>query len=166
MEIIFVSPTAVRLKTKTSLFSLFGRDPKEKNTLDALLTFHNHLSDPTVVSFCAPGEYEVKGIKFTGEGKEALLGFSARIENMSFFMTNSEHVADSKDFPEAEIALIQANALFDMKQIASIGAHLIVLFGESALAVAQELQKEIQPVTKVAISKEKLPEDTQIVVLG
>ncbi len=166
MEIIFVSEKALRLKSKTATFGIFGRDEKEKTVLDAIFSFGQATLDGETVIFTGPGEYEVKGVKITGEGKDILRGFSGRIENMQVFIGQASTLGDPKDLPEADVAIIRADVSMELKPIANLGAHLVVLSGPEALKIAQQLQPDIQEVSKVAIIKDKLAEDMQVVVLG
>lgn len=117
------------------------------------------------------GEYEVGGMKVTGEsvdgagifyginidGTRAVLGKTSTIEKLT----------DTSN--EAEVAILNVDSLLNEAVIASLEAKAVVLYGERALEGLKALGKQdLSPVRRITVGREKIPAEveTQIVWLG
>ncbi|MDE2025307.1 MAG: hypothetical protein KGJ07_02335 [Patescibacteria group bacterium] len=173
MEITKLSESGLKIKSKTALFGVHPMGLKSRLACDAaLLLQHTYTSDALSVEgetviINGPGEYEIKGIKLAGVGKGEDLGYLGRIEGVSVFVVKASSLVKSKDLmQDCQVLLIQADVLVEENLIASSGAQVAVLFGAHAEESAKQLGKEVAPVSKYTTTKDKLPSETEIVVLS
>lgn len=154
MDITFVSSTTLKIKTKSTVITL--------NTNNKL----NISFEGSPIIFSVPGEYEVKGIKFTGLGKIEILGFTGKVDGIDICITKSSLVKQLKDqFGEYNMLILNEDELIDQSVFAASNANLAVIFGEKSAEQVKLLGKEISPVNKFTITKEKLPSELEIVLL-
>lgn len=173
MEIIKLSDSSVKIKSKTALFGVNPTGLKTNLACDAAL-FLQHTYAPDSLSVEAealiingPGEYEIKGVKIAGLGKGEDLAYLSRIEGVNVFVARASSLVKSKDLMEdCQLLLLQADAPVEENLVAASGAQVAVLFGLHAQDVVKQLGKEVAPVAKYTTTKDKLPSETEIVVLS
>lgn len=154
MDITLVSPDTLKVKTKSSIF-----------TVEIGNGFSISFEGSSVV-FSSPGEYEVKGIKLTGLGKTQILGFAGKIDGMDVCITKASFVKQLKDqFGEYNILILNEDELIDQAAFAASNAQVAVIFGEKAAEHIKVLGKEISPVSKFSITKDKLPGELEVILL-
>lgn len=173
MEFTKLSDSGVKIKAKSALFAVDPTGLKSKLACDAaLLLQHSYtkdllsVEDGTII-FNGPGEYEIKGIKFAGVGKEEDLGYMVRIEGLSVFVAKASSLVKSKDLMEdCQVLLLHADVPVEENLVAASSAQAAVLYGVHAQDIAKQLGKESSPATKYTVTKDKLPTETEVVVLS
>ncbi len=173
MEISKLSESAVKIKSKTAVFGINPVGAKAKVALDGAF-FLQHTVSPETISaeeetliVNGPGEYEVKGVKFTGHGKGEDISYSGRIDSMVVFVVKATALAKSKDaVQDCQVLLLEVDGPVEENLLAASNAQVAILFGNEAVSAAKQLGKEVSPVTKYVITRDKLPTETEIVVLS
>jgi len=171
MEIAKISDLGIKIKSKTALL---GINPTEmKSPFDAALFLQrstgaadSSIEGETII-IKGPGEYEIKGVKITGVGKGEDLGYVARIEGISVFVVKASSLTKSKELMEdCQILVLAADTPIEESLVAASGAQAVVVLGEHAQAVAKVLGKEVVPVAKYVVTKDKLPTETEVTILN
>lgn len=154
MDVAFVSPNTIKVKTKSSTFSI--------RTGSAFSIFFENSS----IVFSGPGEYEVKSIKLTGLGKAEILGFAGKIDGMDICITKSSFVKKAKDqFGECNVLILEEDEIIDQALFAAFNANIAIVCGEKSQEHVKSLGKEAAPVSKFSITKEKLPAELEVILL-
>lgn len=173
MEITLLTSDSIRIKTKTATFVVEPFGGKIKTQADAVFVFsrENALSvdgvEGSPVIFAGPGEYELKGIKFTGIGKVLSSGYQGKIEGMEVCVTKASLAAQAKElFSEYDVVIIHEDVLLDQAILASMNARVTILYGEKAAEHIKTVGKEVSPVSKYTITKDKLPQESEIILLA
>lgn len=173
MEITKLSDSSLKIKTKTALFTVNPSGLKGKIVCDgALFLQHTYAKDLLSVEGDAvivngPGEYEIKGVKLGGVGKGEDIGYIGRIEGVNVFVAKASSLVASKDLmQDCQVLLLLADVVVEENLVASSGAQVAVLFGSAAGDIAKQLGKESSPVSKYVTTKDKLPSETDVVVLS
>lgn len=113
------------------------------------------------------GEYEIGGIKISGyQTKEGIVYFLVVDEVEIFFGTaKSSSSLDKKR--EAQVAVFLADGKVSDTFVTDLAPSYLVLCGEKADELGKEFGKEATlTTTKLVITREKLPEEMETVVLS
>lgn len=154
MDITFASSDTLKVKTKASTFLV--------HTGNNFSIFFENSS----VVLSGPGDYEVKGIKIAGLGKANLVGFFGKIDNLNICITKSSLIKQAKDqFGEYNLVLLEEDEIIDQTLFAAFNANVVIVFGSKAQDHLKTLGKEVLPVSKFSISKDKLPAEMEVVLL-
>lgn len=173
MEITKLSESSIKIKSKTALFAIHPLAIKSHVACDAAFFLEHSFDmkalsvegDPIIIN--GPGEYEIKSVKVVGRGKGEDVGYIARIEGIVTYVVKASSLLKSKDMAEdCQLLILHADVPTEENLVAASNAQVAVLYGEHASAFAKQLGKESAPVSKFVTTKDKLPAETEIVVLG
>lgn len=173
MEVTLLGPHSVRIKSKTSIIAVNPVGIKGKVAADCVLLFTKDIASQHIsLEFEAPilagpGEYEVKGLKLTGLGKTDAIAYVGRIDSLDVCITKASLLSQTKDtLSEYTMVILEEDVLTDAAQLAKLGASIVIIYGEKAVEFVKASGKEITPVSKYAVTREKLPGESEIVLLG
>ncbi|MHB8483993.1 MAG: MBL fold metallo-hydrolase [Nitrospiria bacterium] len=168
MEITIAKPAALKLRGKSASLAVnptstvvgyagvlvVGDNPKISSETDAIV-------------FDGPGEFEVGGIKITGYRGEPGLAYNLIIDNVNILIGDAETLSKVQNkVKEADILLLETMKEIDAAFVSAYEAKIVIFYGTFAGSVAEELSKEnVTKMSKFSITKDKLPEETQTVVL-
>jgi hypothetical protein len=161
-------PDGIKIKSK---LATLGINPfNAKGVIDSAILldkiYNSNDIDGQPVIINGPGEYEIKGIKINGVGNETF-GYTARIDGIQVSIIRASGLSKTKDIPEeSQIVIIEADAIPDQKSIAALNARVIILYGANAQETTKNLGKEVSPISKYIITKDKLPSEMEIIILG
>ncbi|HSD98858.1 MAG TPA: hypothetical protein VLB73_04155 [Patescibacteria group bacterium] len=169
MEIAY-SDGGLRIKGKqVTLATQLG---KSKTPTDAVILLgKNHatefFSNDAGVVFQGAGEYEIKGTKVTGfkAGESAM--YTIRLEGLSLFVGYVSGAVAMKDkLHEHDIAILLADDVLPESIMGILNARVVIFAGEKTAENAKAFEKEGATINKYAITKDKLPAETEFVFLG
>lgn len=174
MDIIHIEKNCIRIKGKTASFLLDPLPGIAKNSADAILFLNedaqNDISKIEGVRLIikAPGEYEVGGVKISGIRTEDYLTYIMNIDGIEVFIGNGEAMQKIQEkVKECDVAIVITMAIVNGSFIAALSPKVLVLVGIGALGLAKALGKEnTQAATKTQVTKEKLPDEMDVVVLA
>jgi len=172
MEITFSSPAAIKIKGKQATCIVNPSESKAKLAADIVLGFTLHEmpkmsfeQEPLFVS--GPGEYESKGMKITGVFFENVVSYQITVDGITLIVTKGCVVEKIKDkFEDAEILVILADEIVQQAAISALDPYVVVIYGEKAEESIKGLGKEVTPVSKYSVTKDKLPSEMEVVLLG
>lgn len=174
MEIAKISPTSVKIKSKLGTFAIDPLDTKGTLEADAVLFLNRTLkqqdinvASPTVI-INGPGEYEIKGVKFTGLGRGDTIAYTGKFDNVDTLIVKASSFNSTKELTrDCNILLVEADVVIDQSMVALTNASIVVLYGEKSTESVAALGKEATiAVNKMIMTKDKLPTDMQVVVVG
>lgn len=155
MDIFYLGHSSFRIKGKTA-------------TLEVNNGQINFLSDtPFVIK--GPGEYEVKGVSIIGIGDESNTIYVIEMDGMRVChlgdLGHKLSEAQLEEISSVDIAMVPVAVTEAVKQV---DPWIIIPYYDKQPeldAFLKEMGKTVEPQTKLVISRDKLPEETQVVWL-
>lgn len=178
MDIVILDTNFVRIKGKSASLVVDPQTAKSKSKVagDAVVC----LKDADAVNFSnienyrviikRPGEYEVNGIMVTGKKSGEGIFYKIIIDNVNIILGKASNISEVLDkIDSCQILLLNVDTdEIGQSVIGSLEPGYAVLYGEKSLEGAKSLgKKDLTPVAKFTLTKEKLQEGaTEIVLLG
>lgn len=171
MEIALISPTSIKIKGKQVSFLINPVLGKAKLAADAVfLTSDNTVESPEVegvrLTMSGPGEYEVGGVKITGVRIAEHTSYFFTVDGVSVLVATASSLKGKESLRDVAVAVIAADAPVDESVLATVTDNVAVFYGQEAVETVKALGKEVQPVPKYVVTKEKLPQEMELVLLG
>lgn len=171
MEISKLSENGIKIKAKTVSIGIDATSSKGQTDVAILLkgslTKAGFLNDGSQLIINGPGEYEIKGVKLTGYGKENEILYAGRIDNIRVCITKASSLSKVKDMLEdCDILILETDVIPDQKLLVSFNPNVIVLYGQNSQEIAKQLGKELIPISKYSITKDKLPSELEVSILN
>lgn len=173
MEISSLSPSTIKIKGKqTSIIVNPVKSIKQQSAEITLFLKQTTDSDPSKVqdariSIFGPGEYEVGGIKISSFRVGDELVHSLIADSVEMLLLDCSVLEKIKDKArDYDVMVINTPQAFDSSLITAFSPSVVLVYGEKAKEAAKDLGKEeISAVSKYTITKEKLPEEMEVVTL-
>jgi len=173
MEITSLSDTSVRLRGKQSAFVINPLNLKTKTAAHAVLFFQKLQQAPDTKHFeeepviiQGPGDSEIIGVNITGNKAGEGYLYQITLDGIDILIAKGSSLAKGKDaITEYQLVLLEADTNIEQSVITALNPNVIIFCGEKKVENAKAFGQEISPVAKYSITKEKLPTDTQIVIL-
>lgn len=175
MDIVLLDKNSIKIKGKNASFVVDPASKMPKTNADAVIFLDDgeeydisRVDDYRVV-FKSQGEYEVGGIKISGQKSGNTFIYSLDIDNLGVLLGRTSALAknhqETKDY---KVLILNVDSNIDQSLITSFEARLIILYGEG---VSKESGKalgkgEAENVKKISVTSEKLPAEMQVVILG
>lgn len=168
MDIQLLPKGTIRIRGKTATLAV---EPKETVSADATLILvkdraFREVTDSRLTVLGA-GEYEISGVKLTAFSYGKDLSFDIRIDGIELLLCKAETLspsqAGSKDY---DVVLTSVDDSVSPSVVTALSPRVVVLFGQNASAAARDLGKQPLVVKKFYATKEKLPAEMEVVVLG
>lgn len=172
MEIAYINEKNIKLKGKQVTILINLPEGKAKQQADTVLLLGKErttdfFAGDSGIVFQGPGEYEVKATKITGFKVDEEVMYTITLDGISIFIGNVSSAEKIKDtLHEHNIAVLFANDVLSQATMGVFNASVLVFTGEKSLENAKAFDKEVAPVGKYAITKDKLPSETEFVFLG
>jgi hypothetical protein len=173
VDIQTIGENSLRIKSKKTTLVIDPKTAMQKVDADAILLTGedsdvNRVTDYRVV-ITGPGEYEVSGLKIVGIDSEEGLVFSLISENVRTLVSkvSSLKKISTEKIGDYQIVIINADTDTSESMITAMEPSVVVLYGLKAKETAKALGKEDTATSsKVSFAEDKLPEETQVMVLG
>lgn len=173
MDIALLSKDSLKLKIKKTTLIIDPKSSISKIEADAVIAISKDIDESRVndarVLLNGAGEYEVNGLKISAVGTNENLLFSFSLDNFEIVLVKASVLSKiSQDkIKDYEVAIVNADSEINQSVITSMEARVIVLYGEKAMEAAKDLGKENPiSVSKLSVSEDKLPEETEIYLLS
>ena len=173
MEIAMLGESTIRVKGKQASIVLDPVKGIKQTTTDGIVILDSFLQhdfskiENSRLTIKGPGEYEIGGIKVSSQKIEGELMYTVMTDGLEILFLKSSVVEKAKDKArDYDILVVKANTSFDASHLASFSPKVICLYGEKAGEASKSLGKEGSPTQKYQTTVDKLPEETEIVILG
>lgn len=174
MDLTILDGNSVKIKGRKASLVIDPSQKTPKTPADVILLLNRNGAVDRVEGFRLviddDGEYEVGGVKITGESVlNSGIFYNINVDNTQVILAKTstlEKLSDTAN--EAQVALLNVDSSLNEAIIASLEAKVIVLYGDRANEGLKALGKQdLEPTRKVSLGREKLPEEseTQIVWL-
>lgn len=173
MDISILSEESLKIRGKHGSFIADPDDLTPKSNADGILLQNPDLKkgisrvlDYRIV-VCGPGDYEVGGIKVTGvKGKNNLL-YRLTVDGVLILLAKASEAKSDDKINPADILLLNTDSNFTESVITAADPKVTILYGKNAKEALKLLGKEtLEPVKKFSITKDKLPSEMEVIVLG
>lgn len=170
MEISVQGVNSLKIRGKQSAFYI---NPQDKTSAynAAILIGHPDKSrlkiKEDVVVIDGPGEYEAGGIKIAGIKANDATVYSVSLDSLDIIVGECSSLEKvHQKIKEHHIALIYASEEHDASFATSLATHSLLFFGVNARSLIDQLAKEEKKETsRYQISSEKLPSETETILL-
>jgi len=169
MEISEFSPKGIKIKGKNAVIgiNLSGKtDNFSANIISGENTKEGSLTEG-MLTISGPGEYEVSGVKITGTRDKKEVYYKILIDGLEIVMGSLNSLSDShQKLTSHDITLILADDSGDGSFISSLETRQVIIYGEAAGDVVKSTGKEeYEKLSKIQLTRDKLPGEMKIVIL-
>lgn len=171
MEISLFTPQTIRIKSKQVSLAVNPVAGK-KIACDAALFFERAQSfevlglEGNKLIIDGAGDYEIGGVKITGIRQQGINSYDIQIETIDLFISKASALNKMKDIKEVEVVAIEADTTVNQTAIAALNANVLLFYGDQATENIKSLGKEVASVSKYPVTRDKLPAETQILLLS
>lgn len=172
MDISIVGNNSIRLKGKQVAFVVDPASDMSKVSADAIVLLNGYgnidvsrVTDSRII-IDGPGGFEVSGAKVSGTGSFKGVIYKFLIDDVSVVVGR---IAESKieGSSDCQVAVINTDMEFNESFVTGLEPKIAVLYGPGKEESAKKLGAEsVVLVPKITITKDKLPEKMEVVVLG
>lgn len=172
VDIAIVGNQSIKLKGKQVTFIVDPAKGMPKTPADGVILLDGasnidvgRVTDSRIV-IRGPGGYEVGGAKISGTKTPKGTIYKLTIDDVSIVLGFATD-AKIEDFNACQIAVINTNSDFNESFVTALEPKMAVLYGDKKVESAKALGAEtVSPVSKITITKDKLPEKMEVVALG
>lgn len=126
------------------------------------------------IAIAEPGEYEVSSIKIRALSLNGGLLYKVFVDGVGMLIVEAKILnnvqkkeSEFADIGEYDLLVLYANASVSDSVIAELEPKVVILYGDKVKDAATELGKnEASPSKKYSLTREKLPSEMEVVVLG
>lgn len=157
---------AFRIKTKTITIVV---DPQKGSKVEAdaaIFTSEGQPISSVRLNVPGPGEYEVGGVKISTKRWGDGMFHEIEGDNLKVGVGRMSLLASNQDkLPNCQIIVVDADSQLTMESIIATEPSVIVVYGQNS-AEAQKISSSATSANKFSVTLEKLPQETQTVVIG
>lgn len=173
MDISILDKTSIKIRSKLASIVVDPSADGPKVSCDAVILQSLHPSDMSrVVDYRViingHGEYEVNGVKISGIGVDKGFVYTVVADGLGISLGRTSSISKVKDNAfECQIGILNADDDFNQSIITILEPKIVILYGDKKEAALKLLGKEsLAPIKKFTVTKDKLPEEMEVVVLG
>ncbi|MCL6096093.1 MAG: hypothetical protein M1444_00200 [Patescibacteria group bacterium] len=173
MEVVLLDKTSLRIKSKHTNFIVDPSGQLSKTPTDGVIILSGEAVDLSKVTdyrvvVKSPGEYEIGGVKISGIDVDGVTVYGLTIDNIDVLLAKASSVTKvSEKLKEYDIAIFNVDAEINQTVVTALEPRVVILYGEKANEATKALGKEnAEKVQKFIATKDKLPEEMQVVVLS
>ncbi|MGA2967728.1 MAG: MBL fold metallo-hydrolase [Candidatus Levyibacteriota bacterium] len=173
MDIQILGERTLKIKSKKTTLAIDPVVSIQKFDADAILLTSkdgdaNRITNYRVV-ITEPGEYEVSGLKIVGIKSDGDSIFSLISENVRALVAKASSLKQisTEKIGDYQIVVVNADTEVSESAITAMEPSIVVLYGLKAKETAKALGKEDAAIsTKISFAEDKLPEETEVLVLA
>jgi hypothetical protein len=173
MDIQILGEDSLKIKSKKATLAIDPKTSIQKFDADAIL-LTGKVGDASRVTeyrvvINGVGEYEVAGLKIVGIKSEEELVFTLVSDNVRMLVAKASSLKkiSTEKIGDCQIVAINADDDVSESTITAMEPNIVVLYGLKAKETAKALGKEdVSVSSKASFAEDKLPEETQVMVLG
>ena len=154
MEVIYLSNSSVKVKTKQAVF-IVNPDTKVDGDVVLLTTgVRNEFGDKLVIY--APGEYEISGVSIKGERLGEGIVYELLEEQQKILLGPIKSITDVKDQEGYAASVVYADSKFDENALASLSSEIVVVYGpEDMISLDSQTVKKVDKINLKKIDELK-----------
>ena len=175
MDIAILDTNFIKIRGKRACFVVDPETSKSKAKIaaDAIIL----LKDPNDSDFSnienyrvvikRPGEYEVNGIMIAGRQTDGGIGYKIIVDGVNIVLGKTSDIAKILDkIDSCQLLILNADSEINQAIVSSLEPNIVILYGEKSIEGVKMDKKNSLPVQKYSLTKEKLPEEMEVVVFS
>lgn len=172
MEIYHLTGNSLRFKSKRSTLIVDPSSSITKTPADSIISTQYQKEDNGKVtdfrmSINAPGEYEVGGIKISGLKVDDNISYNLFVDDIDVIISKNTTLQKASDkYEGCDVLVLDCDSDINQSVVTALEPRVLILYGEKAKEAAKAMGKEAQTANKYAVTKDKLPEELELVILG
>lgn len=170
MEVALVSPETLKLKGKTAQFVIDPTAGKAKLQGDAVLLLKEQSTSVDVegsrLTIAGPGEYEISGVKITGVRNGESTTYFLTLDTIAVLVGTTSSLKGKESLRDVDMVVLLADSLVDQSALATVASKVAVFYGPQAGENVTALGKTAEPVGKYVVTKDKLPQEMEVILLA
>ncbi len=174
MDITLLSEKSIRIKSKSASLVVNPTSTISKTEAEGVLMLEKNptLSSSKVegsrISINGQGEYEVGGIKVSAIQVGDRLVANIEADGVRVLVGDGQSVEKIHEKVEgSDITLIDASEEFNYSSVSSLEQRVLLVYGLKKEEVGKSLGKsDVATVSKFSVTRDKLPEEMQLILLG
>ncbi|MBI3984573.1 MAG: hypothetical protein HY344_01330 [Candidatus Levybacteria bacterium] len=172
MDIAVLSKDSLKIKIKKTSLIVDPKPQMPKTEADAIISLEEEADVSRVNDFRVlineAGEYEVGGLKISSFRVEKELVFSFSSEGVDILLAKASGLSKvpSDKLQDYGVVIVNVDVSIPQNAITSMEPRAVVLYGEHAREGAKALGSQAAKSSKVSISENSLPEETEIYLLS
>lgn len=172
VDIAILGKNSLKLKGKQVTFIIDPTSAMPKTPADAVILLDggsdidvSRATDYRII-ISGPGGYEVGGAKISGLKTPKGILYKFSIDDLVIIL-GSPTEANMEGFNACQVAVVSTNNDFNESFVTGLEPKITVLYGDKKTEAAKTLGAEtVSSVSKITITKDKLPEKMEVIVLG
>jgi len=173
VEISIVGTNSIKIKGKQAAFIIDPSKQMPKMTADAIILLDKKNEDidtSRILDFRividGPGEYGVGGYKISATKTPSGVIYKFLIDDINIVLGFATETK-MENFGTSQAVIVNTNADLNESFVTALEPKLAILYGVKKTESAKSLGAEsVSPVAKIALTKDKLPEKMEVVILG
>lgn len=174
MEISILTKGCIKIKGKKASLLVDPLNLKVKNTADGVIflnreeiNFEEKKVEGLRVIIRGTGEYEVANAKISGTSYGQEMIYSLQIDGLKILLAKFQTLEKLKEKMSGyEIVILGVNSELDQSFITSLEARAVVLYPLDGEKFLEMLGKEVKSMPKYAATIDKLPTETETILLA
>ena len=174
VDVSVLNKSSIKIRFRHATLVVDPASDTGKTTSDAIVLLNGTNSDLSKVAdyrivISGPGEYEINGVKVAGVRIDNGFVYNIIGDGLSIVLGKTKEVSKLKEEFSAtcQIAILNVDSEFTQAVLTGLEPKVVVLYGDNKDAGAKILDKEsISSLRKFSVSKDKLPEEREVVTLG
>ena len=172
VDIAICGKTSIKIKGKKASFIVDPTKETPKTSADAIILSNGYdnidisaVTDSRIV-ITGAGGYEVNGAKVSGTATPKGTLYRISIDELLIIVVRITETK-AEGFNACQVAIVNTGSDFNESFVTSLEPKLTILYGSSKIDSAKKLgAQSLGVVSKITITKDKLPEKMEVVILG
>lgn len=173
MDVALLGPNSLKIKIKKTSIVVDPQKEITKIDADAIIATTKDYNTSRVTDYrviiSETGDYEVSGLKISSFRSNGELLFSFSIDAVEVLLAKASVLTNtpSDKLQDYGIVIVNADSHIPENVITSMEPRVVILYGEKAVEGAKALGKQdVSKSSKVSLSEDRLPEETEIYLLS
>jgi len=176
MDVVLLDKNSIKIKGKNASIVIDPAAKMSKTNADGIIFLEGdgegyditRIDDYRVI-LKGQGEYEVGGIKISGQKSADKYVYNLVVDNLDVFLSKTSVLNKShQEIRDYKVLILNIDSNIDQSLITSFEANLIILYGEGASKESGKAlgKGEVENAKKISVTNEKLPAEMQVMILG
>lgn len=172
MDIAIIGNNSIRIKSKGATFVVDPAKDMPKTASDAIILLNgegnvdiSRITDSRII-INGPGGYEIGGVKISGTTTPNGILYRLSLDGINVIIGKTIE-SKAEGFSSCQVLITNADTDFKESFVTTLEPKITVLYGDKKTESAKTLGAEnVTPVARVTVTKDKIPEKMEVVVLG
>ncbi|OGH23626.1 MAG: hypothetical protein A2958_02530 [Candidatus Levybacteria bacterium RIFCSPLOWO2_01_FULL_38_13] len=173
MEVALLNQNTIKIKGKSASFLVDPVLKTPKTGADAVI-FLKEFEDSGQAAIRAQdarviikggGEYEVGGVRISGTKVNGHFNYFFNVDNVNVFIGRTSGIEKTQEGTICNLLILNVDSDFKESMVTAYEPNVILLLGNRAEQAVNLLAKDHETSSKFVITSDKLPTETQIVLL-